>query len=462
MDAKPNLSDLGNAQRFVAQHGADLRYCYPWGKWLAWDGRRWRMDDTGEVERRAKATVRSMYAEAQALPDAERQALVKHALECERAARVRSMIDLARSELAVLPAALDCDQWLLNCPNGTVDLRTGEARPHDRADLLTKLCPVAYDPDAATFVWDGLFLERVFAADWQLVGFVQRLLGYCLTGSVREQVLPILWGIGANGKSTLLGVMLDLLGGDYAMKAAPDLLMVKGDAHPTERADLHGKRLVVAIETDDGKRLAEALVKDLTGGDRIRARRMREDHWEFAPTHKLILATNHRPTIRGTDHAIWRRIRLVPFNVVIPDDQQDKTLPDRLRGELPGILAWCVQGCLAWQRDGLGLPDDVREATAEYRQHQDVLGAFLNECCLLGDGLRCKASTLYAAYIDWCKATGERPAKQREFGSTMTERGFDRFANNGTWYRGLTVRESANGRTEPYGTSVAYERELPT
>ena len=302
MSKQFNNSDLGNAQRFAAMHGNSARFCYPWGKWLAYDGRRWRVDESGEVERLAKSTIKAMYSEALTLPDDQRAALTKHALETERrAARIAAMIDLARSELgiAVQPEQLDCDPWLLNVQNGTIDLRSGKLRPHDRADLATKIAPVSYDPEATCERWE-MFLHSIFAGKASLIDYVKRLLGYSLTGDVREQILGIFWGSGSNGKSTLLNLfMSDLLGPDYALKAPHELLMVKGDEHPTERADLYGKRLVAAIETDDGKRLAESLVKELTGGDAIRARRMRENFWEFRPTHKLVLCTNHKPSIRG-------------------------------------------------------------------------------------------------------------------------------------------------------------------
>jgi putative DNA primase/helicase len=210
-----------------------------------------------------------------------------------------------------------------------------------------------------------------------------------------------------------------------------------GQSHPTELADLFGKRLVVSAESEDNRRLAESLVKQLTGGDSIRARRMREDFWGFRPTHKVILATNHKPVIQGTDYAIWRRLRLVPFGVVIPDDQQDKRLPEKLRAELPGVLAWAVQGCLGWQRDGLGCPDEVRAATAAYRDEQDVIATFLADSTTRKVGGTVKASVLYNHYRQWCESAGETPLSQKSFGAAMTERGFSKFTSNGVRYRDL-------------------------
>jgi putative DNA primase/helicase len=254
-------------------------------------------------------------------------------------------------------------------------------------------------------------------------------------------VLPILWGVGANGKTTFLNAVMDMLGPDYAMKAATDLLMVKRNTHPTEKADLFGKRLVVASETEENRRLAESLVKELTGSERIRARRMREDFWEFSPTHKLVLCTNHKPIIRGTDHAIWRRLRLVPFSVVIPDDQQDTTLPDKLRAEATGILNWCLAGCLEWQQHSEQPPKAVTTATQGYRLSQDVLQLFLEECCVESDGIRAKASDLYDTYKAWCERSGEHPENQRQFGEAMTDHGFERKVSNGTWYIGVGLQD---------------------
>jgi putative DNA primase/helicase len=251
-----------------------------------------------------------------------------------------------------------------------------------------------------------------------------------LTGVVQDHVLLFCYGTGANGKSTLINTVQEMMGSDYAMKAPPDLLMVKSaEGHPTERADLAGKRFVACVEAGEGRRLAESLVKELTGGDRVRARRMREDFWEFSPSHKVWLAANHKPVVRGTDRGIWRRIKLIPFTVAIPEERQDKKLPGKLKGELPGILNWALLGCIEWQATGLGEPESVRRATAEYRSESDILGAFLDECCIVGDGCEAPASLLYNEYHRWAEASGEKPITQTAFGNAMTERGFvsDRF-----------------------------------
>ncbi|MDY0168497.1 MAG: phage/plasmid primase, P4 family [Thermoguttaceae bacterium] len=435
-------TDTGLAERFAAQHAGKVRYCWPWQKWLSWDGRRWRIDDAGAVEAMAKDTARGVLAEAAAEhDDTRRKALVSFARSAESAVRRAAMLRLARSEtgVPVLPAELDRDPWLLTAENGTIDLRTGTLRDHSPCDNITKLAPVEFHPEADAPTWLD-FRAGIFGGCSAIDQFVQRLAGYCLTGIVRDQVLPIFWGTGANGKSTLINALLAMLGEDYGMKAVAELLMARRDnEHPTERADLHGKRLVAAVETGEGRRLAESVVKELTGGDRIRARRMREDYWEFTASHKIILATNHKPEVRGTDHAIWRRLRLVPFTVCIPDVEQDKALPEKLHAELPGIFAWAVQGCLAWQRHGLGEPEEVRAATAAYRSDQDTLGRFLAECCMVDASCRVRASDLLAEYQNW---SSDVRMTQRRFGTAMTERGFTRVRSSGIWYEGIGLQRS--------------------
>ncbi|MBU4399979.1 MAG: hypothetical protein KKE86_11670, partial [Planctomycetes bacterium] len=430
------LTDTGLAERFAAKHKENVRYCYPWKSYLVFDGRRWDRDSAAQVEQFAKETVRSILREAADEGDDDaRKALVKFARQSESALRRSAMLRLAQSEtgIPIKPDVLDRDPWILNCPNGTIDLQTGELRQHRRENYLTKLCPTEYDPAALCPTWLKT-LDRCFSQDYELIDFVQRFAGYFLTGDVSEQSLCIWYGVGANGKSTILNSLMEMMGADYSMKAGGDLLMTKrNESHPTALTDLAGRRFIAAIETAEGHKLAETLVKELVGGDPIRARRMREDYWQFDPTHKVVLACNHRPIVRGTDIAIWRRIKLVPFGVVIPPDERDKQLPAKLRDELPGILAWCVRGCLDWQRIGLGEPAAVINATAEYQSAEDVLLNFIGECCTQGDVL-VRASNLLAAYKEW---SGDKYMTAKRFGRMLNERGVERYTNNGVWYRGI-------------------------
>nr|MDP9479407.1 phage/plasmid primase, P4 family [Actinomycetota bacterium] len=416
-------TDTGNAERLADRHGANLRYCYPWGKWLVYDGTRWRVDDRGAVVRLAKDAARSIFEEAKEAPgDEAAKRLGKWASSSLSESKLRAMISLAQSEpgIPVLPEEMDASPDLLNVLNGTIDLRTGELREHRREDLITKLAPVEYDPDAPAPAWTQT-LERVLPAP-EVRAFFKKLCGYALTGGVSEHILPVLYGTGANGKSTILNALLEAAG-EYGMQAAPDLLIAKRSGHPTEVADLFGMRLVASIEVEDGRRLAEALVKSLTGGDKVRARRMRQDFWQFDPTHTAFLCTNHKPEIRGTDNAIWRRIRLIPFTETIPPAEQDKKLPEKLRSELPGILAWAVEGCLEWRREGLHAPEAVRKATAGYRSEMDVIGAFLRDECEAGRDYKASFKAVYDRYEEWCTEGGEKAEARRKFNARLKERG---------------------------------------
>ena len=389
-------TETANAKRLVERFGDVIRWVGPWDKWLHWDGRRWKIDDMARMQSCGKQIAKGLWKELAAEIAAGKldkdaiTAIYAFAKSSNSANGVRNMVSLGRSEpgIPIGVDELDTDPWLLNVRNGTLDLRTGTIREHRQADNITKLAPVGFDPLATCPIWDA-FLRKIFAEKETLITYMQRLVGYSLTGVAQEHILPFLYGIGANGKSTFAELLLKLFGPDYAMKAAPDLLLAKhNDSHPTERADLFGKRFVACIETEDGRRLAESLVKELTGGDRVRARRMREDFWEFAPTHHVWLAGNYKPTIRGTDHGIWRRVKLIPFDVVISDDEQDKHLSSKLAGELSGILNWALAGCLNWQRSGMVEPTEVQMATQEYSHEMDTIGQFIAERCELGEEYR--------------------------------------------------------------------------
>jgi len=436
------LTDYGNAERLVQYHGEDLRFCHPFGKWLAWDGRRWQIDNTAEVMRRAKQTARRVYQEAADASDpAQAKELAKHAIRSEGDARLRAMIGLAESEPGVpaLPEQLDADPWLFNVKNGTIDLKTGTLRPHDRGALITKIAPVTYDPTATCPAFDA-FLARILPSE-NLRRFVQRSIGHSLSGDTREDVIFINFGGGNNGKTTLMQTMQALLG-DYAMQTPTETLMVKrGEGVPNDVAALKGARLVAAAEAEEGKRLAESLIKQLTGGDRISARFMRAEWFSFEPTFKIWLSTNHKPIIRGTDKGIWRRVRLIPFAVTIPDTERDAALPEKLHTELPGILNWGLAGCRDWVRNGLGMPEEVKQATASYREEMDILGSWIRDCCITQVEIKASAKSLYISYKQWGESTNERVLPQRTFGMQLTERGFEnKRTATGYWWHGIGLR----------------------
>ena len=414
-------TELWLSEKFVDQHGDDVRFCLPLG-WLYWSRGRWKRDQTGEIQRRVKRTVRDLYIEAAGIDsEARRSWLLEFARKSERNARIMAVVSLAKSERPVPVSVddLDADGWLLNTPRETIDLRTGQPRKHRRTDMLTKRTAVACDQWGKAPRWTA-FLDDIFKGDEELTGFVQRALGAAIAGVVRDHVLHILHGVGANGKSTLVETVKAILG-NYATMSAPNLLMRKHDTHPTELADLRGMRLVATAESGEGRRLDEERVKCVTGDDTIRARYMYGDFFEFPPTHTLLIATNHRPEIKGRDLAIWRRIRLGPFTVVLEPAKQDAELKAKLLEEGPAILGWLVQGCLGWQELGLDEPESVKVSTAGYRSDQDTVRRFLDECCVVNTTERTSAKVLHEAYHDW---SGDRMSMQR-FGARMRDIGYE-------------------------------------
>jgi putative DNA primase/helicase len=436
------LTDAGNAQRFYALHGQDVRYCYPRKTWFKWMSSHWAPDESGEIERKAKDTVGSIYVEAGAAHQEIRKDIGDHAKRSDNANRLRAMIDLARSEpgIAVMPEDLDTQPHLLNVKNGTLDLMSGELRKHDRADLITRCLPVDFDVHATCPTWTA-FLQKSLDGNLALMDFLQRAVGYSLTGHTSDHVLFFLYGNGANGKSTFLNTVAALMG-PYGCQLDPDILLQShGDRHPTGVADLEGARFAVAMEIDEGRKLAESLVKQLTGGDVLAARRMRQDFRNFTPSHKLWIGANHRPKIRGTDDGIWRRMRIIPFEVSIPSCEQDRNLGQKLLRELPGILNWAITGCCKWLNDGLQEPEAVRLATDTYRREEDLLGQFLSEECETGEEFQVGSTAFIDAYN---QCTGLN-VSQRSMAPRLRSRGFEsmRIESGVVW---LGVRLRGQGR----------------
>jgi putative DNA primase/helicase len=424
------FTDLGNAKRFSAKYRERLRHCEKWARWFAWDGMRWREDETLEVYRLGSALIRGLYSQAKRIPDQEeRDAFLGHLIRSESMRSISAMINLAKSEsgIAIHPDDLDCDPWLLTVTNGTIDLRTGELRAHSPRELITKLAPVAYDPAAACPNWLE-FLYMVMSHRSTLVEFLQRAFGCCLTGITSDKALFIMYGAGGdNGKSTMVDVIQRLLG-DYAMRTPTDTFLKKKEgAIPNDVARLKGARFVWASENERGSRLSESLIKEMTGGDKMSARFMRGEFFEFYPEFKPWLATNHKPQIRG-DRALWNRLKLIPFDVSIPEEKQKPRheVMAMFQEEFPGILNWAVHGCLEWRRCGLGVPEEVAEATREYEAEQDTFAMFLEERCVRVPNARAASITLYRAYKSWAEEHGETPMSHKVFASFLGERGFQK------------------------------------
>lgn len=415
-------SELGNARRLVTTFGDDLHYVSQMARWFVWDGRRWAEDITGHAVRRAKAVTDDMLNEARILADDKK---LRWGLRSQSNGSINSMLSLASTEAGIplLIDELDPDPFAFGAGNGTIDLRSGVIRPHSRRDLVTRITEVAYHPDAGCPTWDRFLLD-VFDGDQDLIDFVQRFAGYSLTGDVSEQVMVFAHGSGRNGKTTLLNTLRGITG-DYGMQLDPAVLTGEaGEQHPTGLTDLRGARFVATVETEQGNRLNESLVKQLTGGDPIRARRMRQDFFEFLPTHKLWFAGNHLPRIGGTDIGIWRRLALLPFRVEFGPEKADRHLPAKLAAESAGILAWAVQGCLWWQSDGLGIPTAVTEATGAYRESQDHIGRFMADVCVVGPSCYVATAQLRDAYEKWCHDQGERAWSAQAMGRELTAKGF--------------------------------------
>lgn len=442
-------TDLGNAERLIYKYGKRIRYNNAFKKWYLWNGKQWIQDDTNQIQQCAKRTVRSIYAEvANEEDDRIRNAIKKHASTSESRRGIESMIALAQSEVPILPDDLDKDKWLFNCANGVVNLKTGEFLKHNRDFYMSKISPISYDPAAKCPLWMK-FLEDIMQDEdgnvkQDLINFLQKSIGYALTGDTSEQVIFFLYGTGKNGKSTFLDTIRHLFG-DYGKQASTESFTVrKNDSARSDLAALKGARLVGASESEEGARLAESLIKQLTGGEPIQARFLYGNPFEYKPDFKIFFTTNHKPVIKGSDEGIWRRIRLIPFTVTIPKEKMDKHLPDKLlQQEMSGILNWAVKGCLKWQKEGLGNPKEIQEATDGYRHEMDSIGNFIKDSCVVHEASKCFLKDLYYRYERWCDETGESQFSKVIFNRKVEERGFKKKKNGaGHYFQGIGINVS--------------------
>jgi putative DNA primase/helicase len=439
-------TDLGNARRLVRFHGSDLRYVHAWKSWLAWQDGHWRRDDDEAIMRMAKATVEQMHAEAMRINDeAVRASLRKHALTSQNAQRLTAMVKLAQSELEVVLSVerLDADPRLLGVQNGVIDLRTGKFRPPRREDYVTKRAAVAFNANAKCPNWEA-FLDKIFAGDHALIEYLQRAMGYLLTG-LNEEVLFVLWGTGDNGKSTFRETIFALLG-DYAVGSDASMLVTTkhaGGATP-DLARLCGRRLLTINETQQNDFLNEARMKFITSHDTITARNLYEAPFDFTPTHKTFLTTNHKPIVRGTDTGIWRRLHLVPFLTTIEPESRDPHFREKmLTPELSGILNWAIDGLKAYNRVGLNAPQAVASATAEYHHDMDIVGLWIEERCVRDPGSVVKTIELYHDYKQWSEKQVGFTMSTIAFGRELVSRGFERAKVDGErGIRGLKLCEA--------------------
>ncbi len=447
----PAYSDEALALRFADQRMGELRYVATFGKWLLYDGVRWCIDETLETLDRVRHICR------EAAAGCKKKGL---ALSLASASTVAAVERLARCDrrLAATAEQWDQDLWTINTPAGVVDLRTGALRPHSPDDFMTKLAGAAPDSSCPISTWLA-FLDRVCGGDTELIAFLQRMAGYALTGSTSEHALFFLYGTGANGKSTFLNALTACLGDYHKTAPIETFTATNSDRHPTDLAGLRGARLVTAVETEEGRRWAESKIKSLTGGDRIAARFMRQDFFEFTPIFKLVVAGNHKPGLRSVDEAIRRRFNLVPFTITIPPEERDETLGERLKAELPGILAWVINGCLEWQQQRLAAPPVVREATQAYLGAEDALAAWIEDAGESDPDVWEGTHALYRSWKSWCDRTGEHASSLKKFSQRLEDRGEafgirkGRDANGLRGFHGLRVTKpdlaSGGGETSP-------------
>jgi len=429
-----NLTDTGNTERLRRLYADKLCYVYALDTWLRYTGHYWRRVTEGVMLRATKGIAHRMAKEASLEGDKD---LARWATASEGRARRAAIVFLAQSELEGDIELFDTHDWLLNCLNGTLDLRNGELLPHHRGDMISKLARVAYKPDAGCPRWQQ-FLSEITGGDQQLVHYLQQLAGVWLTGDTSEHMLALLWGSGANGKTTYVEALRRVLGADYTQTIPVKVLLDRdrgGDAPQPSLVQLKGKRLVVTSESGPGSRLNEGLVKILTGGDTLSARGLHQAPIQWTPTHHLCMHTNHKPTIYDTTSSTWRRVKLIPFAVQFSEDQQDKQLLDKLALEVEGILAWAVEGCLDWQRNGLQQPDVVTAATKSYRQEMDTLGDWLADCCLLDKKAGAPFADLYESYRTY---SGDDDMSKTRFGRSLQEKGFQKYRMSAQYKRTVT------------------------
>ncbi|GHV26201.1 phage protein [Spirochaetia bacterium] len=417
------FTDSTNAERMMKKYGVDIRYVHAWKSWLVWNGEYWKVDAGGAfVHEKGLAMIRSIYGEILETADyREKEAIEKAAIQSESMRRRDAFIRAASliPELNIDINVLDTNPFLLNVKNGTLDVTTGEFREHRRDDFITKMANVEYDPAAECPRWEK-FVREIMDFKPELITFLQTALGWGITGDTSEQVMFILIGNGANGKSTCINVIQNILG-EYATTTPTETFMRQSDKISNDIARLRGMHFVSTAEAEQGKKLSESLIKQITGNDRMTARFMYCEFFTFLPTFKIFMATNHKPTITGTDNGIWRRIRIIPFNTTIAEENRDNHLTAKLTAESSGILNWLIKGTKRWKLERLALPPEVKHATDEYRDEMDIIGSFIKDRCEQRPGATIRARELFRCYQEWCEESNEYTCSEHVLGVRLKE-----------------------------------------
>lgn len=421
-----HYTDVGNAKRFVQLHGRNVRYVPAWKSWMVWDKKRWVQKSPEQMTPYVEEMTKQMRIGAAALSINEGDKLLKFATASESYNRMMACIKLAQNHegVSMFPEDFDRGKFLFNCNNGTVNLLTGDLQEFKREDYITKISPIEYHPEVQSPLWEA-FVSRIMSNDPEMIRYLQKLTGHALTGDVSNQSFYIFWGEGMNGKGTFIETIKYILN-EYARKTAIASLISKKQKTTVTNdiARLKGARFVYASEPDFGDKLSESLIKDLTGKDTINARFLFKEDMEFIPEFKLIIATNHKPGIKGTDKGIWRRVKLVPFIVTIPEAERDEHLVEKLQEEAVGILTWLIEGSKLWATEGLNEPEKVREATKQFRDDMDSLAEFLELCCVPDPAGYVPNTYIYPLYIKWCESTQTFRMSEKAFTGAMEERGY--------------------------------------
>jgi putative DNA primase/helicase len=444
----PAFTEEALALEFATRHESELRYVASMGKWLRWDGKCWRFDETLLAFDYARKICREFSNQCNKPKLGALLASAKTVAAVERLAR-------ADRRLAASADQWDADPWLLNTPSGVIDLQTGARRKHAAEDYMTKITGVAPDAKCPISLWSKV-ISRAMGGDADLIAYLQRLVGYSLTGSIQEHALAFWYGTGANSKSTILSAIVGVFGNYHRTAPIETFVVQDKHRHPTDLAGLRGARLVTATETEDGRQWAEARIKHLTGGDQVPARFMRQDFFEFVPQFTPIIVGNHKPGLRTVDEAIRRRFQLVPFTVTIPPKERDPELGDKLKAEWPGILHWCIEGCLQWQDRGLAPPEAVLAATDAYLKAEDSFSAWLEEECKCDATAWERSTELFANWRRWAEQSGVPYGDTKRFRERLETRGFEHKHEVGTrraGFQGLKLKPSDDETQTPHWSS---------